>query len=87
MVCRWEFLIRHNFVNDTGRVINRDETELVGQEEEEGWFQWTSDVFEVAPDWLERLEVESVWSPVLVMNEKKRDTSVCVYFEESFIIR
>jgi len=65
------------------RAINRDETDLVGQQEGEEWLQWTSEVFEAAPDWMARLQVESVWAPVLGLNMKTRDSSVCVSFEQS----
>ena len=56
--------------------INKEETELVGQQEGEDWLKWTSEVFEAAPDWLVRLQVESVWSPALGMNSETRESSV-----------
>ncbi len=55
----------------------------MGQQEGEEWLQWTSEVFEAAPDWMVRLQVESVWAPVLGLNMKTRDSSVCVSFEQS----
>ena len=45
----WEFPIRGNFVDGT-RAINKEEAELVGQQEGKDWLQRTSEVFEAAPD-------------------------------------
>ena len=69
------------------RAINKEEAELVGQPEGEDWLQWTSEVFEAAPDCLVRLQVESVWTPVLGMNLKTRESSVCICFGQSCNIR
>jgi hypothetical protein len=69
-------------VPDTRQLRQEEEPELVGQEEGEDCLNWT-EVFPAVPDWLVRLQVESVWAPVLDMNLKTRDSSVCISFGQS----